>query len=358
MECKICNKDCNRLKGLSIHLKKKHTFNDIEIKGYYDNYIKKENDGVCYFCSNDAIFFGFSKGYHRICDSKECLGKTRATGTSEFLMYKYGLSESDAITLMNERALERGVKIKDGLEKSFNENENFFKERSHQTKEYWIKQGFNEEDSIQKSGEVMDMIHTKTWEKRRKNPELYQDVNTTQVKYWIKKGYSEEESIEKIKMRQSTFSLEICINKHGETEGKKIWLERQHKWHKNYKKSNFSKISQELFWSIYNKLDYGKKYIKFATLKNGVLDDSGCNNEERLKLGLVILPDFINLKNKKIIEFDGVYYHRNNPENIKRDIKRTTELIKNGYTVFKVNENEYKQNKEKSIQECIDFIKK
>jgi len=114
MICELCNKESNGLKGLSIHLKKKHNFNDIHLKEYYDKFLKKDNEGNCYFCGNESIFYGFSKGYHRICDSKECLGKTRATGTYEFLMYKYGLNENDAISLMNKRANERGEKIKKG----------------------------------------------------------------------------------------------------------------------------------------------------------------------------------------------------------------------------------------------------
>jgi len=36
--------------------------------------------------------------------------------------------------------------------------------------------------------------------------------------------------------------------------GRNRWLERQEKWLNNYKKVNYSKISQELFISIYNEL--------------------------------------------------------------------------------------------------------
>lgn len=356
MECKICNKTYNSLKGLSIHLKKKHIYDDIQLKKYYDKYIKKDNDGKCYFCGSNAIFFGFSKGYHRICKSDKCLSKTRATGTYEFLMYRYNLSKNDAIKMMNERAKDRGIKIKESLDKELEKNSNFHKEKSHQTKEYWVKKGYTKEEAINKSKDVMGMIHKKTWKKRRKYPKLYDNVNTTQLKYWIDKGYTEEEAIDKRKERQTTFSLKICIEKYGEKKGKSIWLKRQIKWHQNYKKSNFSKISQELFWSVYNKLD-NIKDIKFATLKKGKLDNSGCNNEERLILDLVILPDFINIKDKKILEFDGVYYHRKNPENKKREKIKTNELIKNNYKVHHINENYYKQNKEKVIQECINFLK-
>jgi hypothetical protein len=190
MKCEICGIEVDGLKGLSIHLKKKHKFSDSDLKDYYDKYFKKEDEGLCYFCNNEAIYLNFTKGYHRICKSKECLGKTRATGTYEFLMYKYGLSKSEALDLQESRAIDRGKKIKNGLDNKLNENPNFHKEKSHQTKEYWIKRGFSEEKAKKKSKEVMDMIHVKTWKKRRLHPYLYKDVNPTQVGYWLKKGYS------------------------------------------------------------------------------------------------------------------------------------------------------------------------
>jgi hypothetical protein len=106
---------------------------------------------------------------------------------------------------------------------------------------------------------------------------LSTDIYQTQIGYWLKKGLSEQEAKSKLKERQITFSLDICINKHGEEKGKLIWQKRQQKWCKNNKKSNFSKISQKLFWLIYNNLK-DKNNIYFATLKNGELDDSGRNN--------------------------------------------------------------------------------
>ena len=184
MKCKICNKDVDGLKGLSCHLVKYHKYDK---KEYYDKYLKKENEGKCYFCNNESIFFNLTKGYHKICDSKICLGKTRSTGTYEFLMYKYGLSKDDAINLMNQRALKRGKKITEGLQKSFEKNENFFKEKSRQNIKFWIKKGYSQEQSEIEVKKVWDDIHEKTWNKRRNNPELYKDINTTQLEYWLKK---------------------------------------------------------------------------------------------------------------------------------------------------------------------------
>ncbi len=56
------------------------------------------------------------------------------------------------------------------------------------------------------------------------------DMKPTQLGYWIKKGYSEEEAKIKLSERQTTFSLEKCISKHGEIEGRIIWKNRQDSW--------------------------------------------------------------------------------------------------------------------------------
>ena len=58
----------------------------------------------------------------------------------------------------------------------------------------------------------------------------------------------------------------------------------------------------------------------------------------------------------KILEFDGTYFHRNTPENAKRENIRNENIIKSGYKVYHVSEFEYKQDKELVIQKCIEFI--
>ena len=99
-----------------------------------------------------------------------------------------------------------------------------------------------------------------------------------------------------------------------------------------------------------------KKNIKFATLKDGVLDNSGTNNELRLKLEYVALPDFIDIRSKKIIEFNGEYYHNNTIIRARTDKDRTDMLERNGYSVHHVSESDYKKDKENVIKQCIDFL--
>ena len=178
--------------------------------------------------------------------------------------------------------------------------------------------------------------------------------------YWMERGHSEEEAIVLVSETQRTFSKEICIEKYGEEEGLRVWLERQEKWHKSYKKSNFSKISQEMYQSIWVRIKsrVDKNNVFFASLNESKeIVESERNYEYRLMLNKsYILPDFFLLNEGKIIEFDGTYYHRDTPENIKRERERDRNIIDSGYQVLHITEKEYTDNKESTVQKCIDFL--
>jgi len=270
---------------------------------------------------------------------------------------KKGYSEEDAKKIISNIQKENSSKVKNRF-KSTNYNLKKIGYTEVQIKnmrigpnqiKYWTKKGYNEDDAKIKISEHQSKIAKGTV---RKGTGKYPN----QIEYWIKKGYNENDAIKKISERQSTFNLKKCIEKYGEIEGKQKWLDRQEKWMKNYKKSNFSKISQELFWQIYDKINKNDE-IYFATLKDKMKDDSWCNNEYKLKLkNKVLSPDFFVKNKNKIIEFDGTYYHRTIPENKKRDIIRDIIIKENGYDILHVNESEYKENPKKIINDCFNFL--
>ena len=176
--------------------------------------------------------------------------------------------------------------------------------------------------------------------------------NSKRIDYYTSRGYTEEEAKKLLKESQSTFSLEKCIQRYGEAEGKLRWNERQEKWLNNYHKQNFSWVSQRLFWSIYDKIKDKYSDIYFATLdENKSEDKSGTNHEFTLQLpNRSIKPDFIIVSEKKIIEFDGSYWHGS--ENAKeKDLAKQQELESFGYCVYHVNENP-----ETVLVKCLEYI--
>ena len=375
IKCELCDKEFKGIKSLAIHLSLAHK--DINHKEYYDKYLKKENEGKCYFCGEPSIFKNLSIGYHRICGSKECVGKTRATCTYEFLMYKYGLNEKDAKKETQRRSDERGLKIKKSLDERLSENPKFHREKSINTKEYWIKRGYSEEDAINKAKECNKNFFEKGLKYKKEHPDLYLDIIPTQLKYWIKKGYNEEEAKKKLSERQTTFTLEKCIKKYGDEEGLKIFNERQEKWSQKmefkyhegdyvrFNKQNSSNPEKELIKNIVDNLK-----LKSSEYQSVLNDNIFFTNFKHLSM--TVSYDFV--MNKKIIEFNGTYWHCD-PRFYKSDyyhknkklkaneiwsfdnIKRSA-IEKLGFKVLTVWEYDYAQNKEKILQQCIDFLKK
>jgi len=223
---------------------------------------------------------------------------------------------------------------------------------------FWVNKGLTIAEANKKIRELQIENSNKLLKLRKENPENYTATTQTQIGYWINKGYSKEKAKEILSKRQRTFSKEICIQKYGEEKGLKIFNERQKKWLENNKRSNFSKISQELFWDILNENPKIKEdEVYFATYNKGALDNSGKNHEYRLNvIGSYILPDFF-IKNKnKIIEFDGTYYHRKTPENAKREANRDKMIIESGYKILHISEYDYKNKKDAVIKKCLDFL--
>lgn len=177
--------------------------------------------------------------------------------------------------------------------------------------------------------------------------------NPCTVEYYIKRGMSEDEAIDALRERQTTFSLEICIEKHGTIKGREVWTERQLKWAKSYKKQNFSKISQLLFDELIKLYDFPN--IHFATKDK----HNEHNQEYRLKLhdGTIVFPDFICLDTKRIIEFDGDYWHSERVANPSKERDRDKRIINSGYSVLHIKECDFKKHKQRVIDECITFLK-
>lgn len=205
-------------------------------------------------------------------------------------------------------------------------------------------------------------------QKEEKINKLYENLSATltdgtgrlptQTKYWTDKGFTEADATEIIRDRQTTFSLDKCIEKYGEIDGLERWNKRQEKWLSNFKKQNFSQVSQKLFWQIYELIKTQYSQIFFAQINPKTLKLEEHKNYEymlKLKKSYCKLDFFIKDINKAI-EFDGDYWHGEKRGNKKRDEIRDNEIMKQGIQIFHVKERDYKNNPDKTITECLDFI--
>lgn len=174
------------------------------------------------------------------------------------------------------------------------------------------------------------------------------------IEYYLARGMTEEEARLALSKRQKTFSLEKCIERLGAEAGLARWQDRQEKWHKSYKKTNYSQISQDLF----KKLTIAAPDAIFA---EHVMN--GKNNEHVLRTlhGSTYKLDFFVPSTGKIIEFDGSYWHDQRELtgiNKGRDKLRDEKILETdpSFRIYHVKEAGYRKNKEGIIQKCKEFL--
>ena len=198
---------------------------------------------------------------------------------------------------------------------------------------------------------VSNILHDKT-----KQPKC--------IEFWLAKGYNEKEAKQIISESQKTFSLKKCIEKYGLEEGVIRFEKRQDKWIKSLIK-NFSKYgdgrssSSEFAYDIIGCIC--KRICINRPLKEKYMTDKNGNH---------YAYDFYH--NKKIIEFNGDYWHMNPKIYKANDINKTKKLTaqevwdfdkrklecaeEHGYKVLYIWESEYNESRSAVIKKCMEFL--
>lgn len=238
-------------------------------------------------------------------------------------------------------------------------------------KAFWIKKGLSNDETEKKIKEFQGKISKRRHSKYRlaidQNDKIeinrYKSQNPVNTEYWLLRGFSEDEAKQKVSERQATFTLEKCIIKYGEKEGRNRWIERQKKWKK--------KVFSPKQWIGRGRSNISEKFI--SELQH-LYPSSNSGKQEKFiydKLfDRVYKYDFC--LDKKIIEFNGDFWHGKPDKFTKDDINKCTcktyEEIwiydkqknecaqKNGYQVLYIWESEYKQNPIDTINKCINFL--
>lgn len=309
---------------------------------------------------------------YKYIELKNNLKEVKRSFSKEFWIKK-GYTEQEAIDKVFEIQSnnckkfkgKRTGKSKDKLkEKGYSDEEIRITCLSQRNIEYWTRRGFDYEESRKKVYEIQSYASKHVDYEKRLLP--------SNVEYWINKGFSEDDAINKVSESQRTFSKEICIEKWGYEKGLEIFNNRQKKWLKSLKDNEnmfigYSKISQELFKKIEEMMDGDFLYAEK-------------NNELRIKRedGGYYLYDFVDMKTKKIIEYNGDMYHANpskyksddNPHPFRKnvtaeeiwekDLNKIKAAEDNGYQVLLIWDSEYRykgsENRELVIQKCINFL--
>lgn len=191
---------------------------------------------------------------------------------------------------------------------------------------------------------------TETQRKKRESGYVYKNGRTLyeyQLKHGVEMGYKlwEKRNI----IQKYRFSEQYYIDTYGERVGKlkyQKYIERLIKQRSGI--GSYSKISQLLFWELYNRMsEEHKQLCRFAEL-NG--EELIYVNSQSIK---VIKPDF--KCGNKIIEFDGTYWH-SFISTIENDKIKDSILVTKNYKILRILESDYKADKNIVIQKCMQFL--
>lgn len=167
-------------------------------------------------------------------------------------------------------------------------------------------------------------------------------------KEWFKEKYGKDWKIEYKKDRDKIKDIKVnsekwFAQKYGDNavSMRNKYISSQIERIINIKTKRVSKISQELFWTIYNNLEQ-KDNCFFSELNKEIFINAN---------GQIYFPDFV-YKNK-IIEYDGKYWHNNI-----KDEKRNYFYDKLNYRLLIINSEEYNRKKKPKevIEKCLKFL--
>jgi very-short-patch-repair endonuclease len=172
---------------------------------------------------------------------------------------------------------------------------------------------------------------------------------------WFKITYEDDWKIyinarkEKLNIKPAN-SKEWFIDKYGDEIGRIKHADYSYKKMltlSTLKASRYSKISQTLFWEVYNKLK-NKNDVYFTELNSEYIIRIPLKyNHENI----IMMPDF--KQNNKIIEYNGNYWHSKEKDNLRYKI-----LGEMGYDVLIITSDEFRRDKldENIINKCINFL--
>ena len=241
-------------------------------------------------------------------------------------------------------------------------SEQEIRENSPYCEEFYIKRGIDPNERlkvIEKSNETR--------------------VPATTLQYFLNKGLSQEDAQKEFEKscKEHAFTLEKCIQKHGEIEGPKIFKDRQRRWaetmDKLYKEGKYVKTPKNLLNSFTSKIeqDFVKKLCESVNVDT---NDVFCALSEKGQFfirdhDVVYSYDFCN--NKHIIEFNGDYWHAN-PKKYhhddyigngkfagdiwNKDLNKIKTAIDKGFKIITVWESDYREDPDGVIEKCKSFL--
>ncbi len=321
MKCEICDRECNNFISLLSHISRTHK---LPSKEYYNQYLKKNNEGSCLECGIKTKFISISKGYRKFCSSK-CSNSSQLTlnKIKDTNITKYNVEHvSQRSDIKNQKKIKSRIKF--GTDYPF-QNEKI-KNKIKETNK--IKLGV---DYPTQNNFIKEKI-------REKNIEKY-GVDNPFKSIEIKKIILDKKNkkiLSKILKFLNYINLELCSDYGGEFTDLKIRCKKCG----NFFINKWNNIQQGSGCPFCNKSKYSKsekKILEFIKL----IESSKIIENSRNIIKPYELDIYIPSKNIAI-EFDGLYYHSEIfNKNKNYHLNKTEECLKQNIQLIHIFEDEW-----------------
>lgn len=263
------------------------------------------------------------------------------------------------------------TRINPDTNQPFTEKEADFKRNSLRPirPEYWIVRGYSEQEAVDKASQAKDKNNKAgaAASKNRKTEEI-RSSSPRCSEYWVARGYTEDEAARLVKDTQTTFSLDKCVERHGDGKGQEIWEARQAKWLDTLNSKppeEIDEINRRKLSSGYTISNAEKELLSvikehYPDAMSQFVLRSG-NRRYIFDIGIGF----------KLIEYNGSYWHAD-PRLYEKDAevrkiaaqqvwekdRSKIEAAKShGYQVLVIWERDFKQDKQREIEKCMNFLK-
>ena len=343
-------------------MQKKPFKEHVKVQKLYDLFDSEKIKFFFDFIDSLPVEYSFSKKYSRCKIMSDILKNNDNNYDSLYDQYCNTTSTKEKIKIRKGRDKSEIYSAKLSIRRRGAPN-------SCRTKEYWIKKGYNEEESILK---VSELQRNSTLKRSKDSYKNFSTKLKSSVDYWSSKGYTKEESeILRQPYLTSKNDLDSMIKRYGEKIGSEKYIQKIN----NYKKTMIENLpnkkqggyvsfeSKKFFIRLYRicrKIGIKRKDIYVGI--NGSREFFIRDEESKINKGGFF--DFAIPTLKIIIEYNGTFWHAREKKDWRNPwVDYNASITYDNYKKYLVEKRGYElyivwsdDNKEESLQKLGNIV--
>ncbi len=248
MKCEICERDFMNYISLGIHIVCGHKINT---KEYYDIYLKKGGEGICY-CGKETNFYRLKTGYLKYCSNK-CVQNSKEVKEKKIqtCLERYGVKSTNQLESTKDKSKQTMLE-RYGVEHALQSKELQKKKTQTMLKNHGVKHALQVPEFIKSLKEKVSGPNHHAWiedRKQRFSPytERFHDEN---FRNQIRNEQDNVDPIIREPLNESASLHHIDYDKQNDSRENLIFLNRSSHGKTNYNRKYWQKKLKEINMEI------------------------------------------------------------------------------------------------------------